>query len=69
MTSATTLTWMLSLIRIHYSFAYHEIVETIEVLRALGNSYCLACSGGGSGLLYVRFMYYFCRALAVVGFR
>lgn len=67
MTSAAALTWVLSLIGIRSTLAHHEIMEMIEVLRALGNAYRLACSGGGSGLLYVRFMYNFCRALAVGG--
>ncbi len=67
MTSAATLTWLLSFIGIRSALAHHEIMETIEFLHALGNAYRLACSGGGSGLFYVRFMYNFCKALAVGG--
>lgn len=67
MTSAATLTWVLSLLGIRSTLAHHEIMEVIEILHALGNAYRLACSGGASGFLYVRFMYNFCRAMAVGG--
>src|SRR5205807_4504989 len=67
MTSAATLTWRLSMIGIRSSLAHQEIMEILEVLHVLGNSYRLACSGGGSGFLYVRFIYNFCRALAAGG--
>ncbi len=44
MTNAGILTWMLPLIGIRSTFAHHEIMETVELFRVLGNSYRLACS-------------------------
>lgn len=61
---ASVLTWILALICARSVLTHREIMELIEVLRILGNSYRLASSGLGSGLLYVRFAFYFCRTIA-----
>ena len=48
------------------AFAHHEVMEMLEVLHALGNSYRLASSGIGLGVVYARFMLGFCRAIIAV---
>ena len=47
------------------AFAYHEVMEMLEVLHALG-SYRLASSGIGLGVVYARFTLGFCRAILAV---
>jgi hypothetical protein len=54
MTNPGLLTYLLPLIGIRSASAFHEVMETIEVFRALGNCYRLACSQGGPGLSYAR---------------
>jgi hypothetical protein len=41
------------------------LMEAIELVRALGNSYRLASSGPGSSFLYGRFAFNFCRRAVV----
>ena len=48
------------------AFAHHEVMEMLEVLHALGNSYRLASSGIGLGVVYARFTLGFCRAIIAV---
>lgn len=64
MMTASVLTSILALIGVRSVFTHREIMELIELLRILGNSYRIASSGVGSGLLYVRFALYFCRTIA-----
>ena len=56
--------WGLLLIGIRSAFAHHEIMEMLEVLQILGNSFRLASVGVGSSLVYARFTFNFCRAIA-----
>jgi hypothetical protein len=53
---------VLPLVGIRATLAHHEIMEMLEVLHALGNSYRLASSGTGLGVGYARFTLGFCRA-------
>jgi hypothetical protein len=46
---------------LHLTLTHHELMEMIEILRALGNSYRLAASEPGSGILYGRLAFNFCR--------
>jgi hypothetical protein len=39
-------------------------MEMLEVLQILGNSFRLASVGVGSSLVYARFTFNFCRAIA-----
>jgi len=64
MTNAGILTWMLTLIGIRSTFAHHEIMEAVELLRAVGNSYRLACSETGSTLVYFRLIFNFLKVIA-----
>ncbi len=64
MTNAGLLTWMLPLIGIRSTFAHHEIMEVVELCRALGNSYRLASSEAGSTWLYCRVTFNFLKAIA-----
>jgi hypothetical protein len=54
MTNPGLLAYVLPLIGIRSAFAVHEVMETIEVFRALGNCYRLACSEAGSSVSYAR---------------
>jgi len=66
MTNASYLTWLLSLMGIRSALAHHEILEVIEVCRAFGCSYRLACSGAGSALMCVRLAFNYFKAIALV---
>ena len=57
--------WVLCLIEVRSASAYQEIAPMLEMIRVLGNSYRLASSGVGSGVLYGRFAIGFCRALLI----
>lgn len=56
--------WVLSLIGIRSALAHRELLEMLEVLHILGNSYRLASMGAGSTVLYGRFTFDFCRTIA-----
>ena len=56
---------LLPLASIHLMLTHHELMEATELIRALGNSYRLASSGPGSGFLYGRFAFNFCRSAVV----
>ena len=64
MTSLCIQAWVLPLIGIRSALAHSEIMEMLEVLDFLGNSYRLASSGGSSSVVYSRFTFDFCRAFA-----
>lgn len=64
MTNAGILAWMLPLIGIRSTFAHHEIMETVELFRVLGNSYRLACSEAGATSMYLRLTLNFLKAIA-----
>jgi hypothetical protein len=55
--------WLLSVIGIRTAFVYREIMEMLEVLHILGNSYRLASLGVGSAVVYCRFTLAFCRTV------
>ena len=57
---------MLSLPGIHLAMTHHELTGVLEIARALGNSYRLASSDPGSGALYGRFIFDFCRTIVTV---
>ncbi|MBR0736027.1 hypothetical protein JQ581_03740 [Bradyrhizobium liaoningense] len=57
---------MLPLAGIHVATAHNEVTGWLEIARAVGNSYRLASSGVGVGLLYGRFILTFCRATVAV---
>jgi len=57
--------WLLSSIGIRTAFVHREIMEILELLHILGNSYRLASLGGGSAVVYGRFTLGFCRTVAV----
>jgi hypothetical protein len=50
---------------LHLTLTHHELMEMIEILRALGNSYRLAASEPGSGILYGRLAFNFCRGVVM----
>ena len=52
---------LLSQASLHLTLTHHELMEMIEILRALGNSYRLAASEPGSTSLYGRLAFNFCR--------
>ncbi|MBR0845719.1 hypothetical protein JQ607_36485 [Bradyrhizobium liaoningense] len=54
---------LLQLIGIHSAVAHHEVMGLFEIARVLGNSYRLATSEPGSGTLYGRFTFDFCRTI------
>jgi hypothetical protein len=54
---------LLSLLGIHPALTHHEFMEMVEIIRALGNSYRLAALEPGSGFLYGRFTFNFCRVV------
>ncbi len=47
----------------HPALTHHEFMEMVEIIRALGNSYRLAALEPGSGFLYGRFTFNFCRVV------
>ena len=53
---------LLPLASLHLMLTHHELMETIDLARALGSSYRVAASDPGSGLLYGRFAFNFCRS-------
>lgn len=53
----------LTLVGIHSALTHHEFIGLIEIVRVLGNSYRLASSEPGSGVLYGRFTFNFCMAI------
>lgn len=57
--------WLLSSIGIRTAFFNREIMEMLELLHALGNSYRLASLGVGSALVYGRFTLGFCRTVVI----
>jgi hypothetical protein len=57
---------MLPLAGIHLAMTHHEVTGVLEIARALGNSYRLASSDPGSGALYGRFIFDFCRTIVTV---
>ncbi|MBR0816713.1 hypothetical protein [Bradyrhizobium liaoningense] len=57
---------MLPLAGIHLAMAQQELTGALEIARALGNSYRLASSDPGSGALYGRFIFDFCRTIVTV---
>ncbi len=57
--------WMLSMIGIRSAVAHREIMEMLEIVHILGNSYRLASSGFGSTALLGRFTFGFCKTMAV----
>ena len=57
--------WLLSSIGIRTAFAHREIIEMLEVLHILGNSYRLASLGVGSAVVYGRFTLDFCKAVVI----
>jgi hypothetical protein len=57
---------LLPLASIHLMLTHHEVMEAIELVRALGGSYRLAASEPGSSLLYGRFAFNFCRSAVVL---
>jgi len=46
---------LLPLASVHLTLTHHELMETIELVRALGNSYRLAASELDSSVIYGRF--------------
>ena len=56
--------WLMSLIGIRTAFVHREIMEMLEVLHILGNSYRLASLGVCSPAVYGRFIVNFCVAFA-----
>ena len=54
---------LLSLLGNHPALTHHEFMEVVEIVRALGNSYRLAALEPGSGFLYGRFTFNFCRVV------
>ena len=54
---------LLSLLGIHPALTHHEFMGMVEIVRALGNSYRLAALEPGSGFLYGRFAFNFCRVV------
>ena len=58
--------WLMSLIGIRTAFVHREIMEMLEVLHILGNSYRLASLGVGSAAIYCRFTLAFCRTVVVI---
>ena len=57
--------WLLSLIGIRTAFVHREILEMLELLHILGNSYRLASLGVGSAVVYGRFTLGFCRTVVI----
>ena len=55
--------WLLSSIGIRTAFVHREIMEILELLHILGNSYRLASLGVGSAVVYGRFTLGFCSAV------
>ncbi|WP_407154188.1 hypothetical protein [Bradyrhizobium sp. STM 3557] len=64
MTSFGIQALILPLIGFHAASIYHELLEALELARVLANSYRLASSGLGSGLIYGRFIFDFCKTVA-----
>jgi hypothetical protein len=64
MTGLGIQTWVLPLIGIRSALAHSELMEVLEVIHILGNSYRLASLGVGSGIVYGRFTLDFCRTVA-----
>ena len=54
---------LLQLASIHLMLTHHELMEAIELGRALGNSYRLAASEPGSSVVYGRFTLDFFRTI------
>lgn len=54
MTGFGTDAWLLPLIGIHSAFAPHVVIETLEMVRILGNSYRSACTEAGLSIVHVR---------------
>lgn len=57
---------VLPLAGIHLAMTYHELTGLLEVARVLSNSYRQASSDPGSGALYGRFIFSFCRTIVTV---
>ncbi|RXT35440.1 hypothetical protein [Bradyrhizobium betae] len=60
---------LLPLASIHLMLTHHELMETIELVRALGSSYRLAALEPGSSFLYGRFALNFCRSAVALAAR
>ncbi len=58
--------WLMALIGIRTAFVHREIMEMLEVLHILSNSYRLASLGVGSAVVYCRFTLAFCRTVVVI---
>ncbi|MGT2441151.1 hypothetical protein ACU4GH_41115 [Bradyrhizobium betae] len=56
---------LLPLASLHLMLTHHEFMEAIELVRVLGNSYRLAALEPGSGLLYGRLAFNFCRGVVM----
>lgn len=54
---------LLPLASSHLMVTHHELMEMIEFVRALGNSYRLAASEPGSSVIYGRFTLDFFRTI------
>jgi hypothetical protein len=68
MTNPGILTWMLALTGVRSASAHHEIMETIELFRALGTSYRLACAEVGSTWLHLRLTLSFLKTITAGAF-
>jgi hypothetical protein len=64
MTGLGIQTWVLPLIGIRSALAHSELMEVLEVIHIVGNSYRLASLGVNSGIVYGRFTLDFCRTVA-----
>ena len=56
--------WVLPLIGVRSALLYCHVMEVLDALHVLGNSYRLASLGVGSAAVYGRFILDFCRAAA-----
>lgn len=65
MTGLGVQAWLLSSIGIRSALAHREVMEMLEVLHMLGNSYHLASLGVSSAVVYGRFTLGFCRTIVV----
>jgi hypothetical protein len=57
--------WVLLLSGLRIAFWHSNVLELLEVLRVLGNSYRLASMGVSSGVVFGRFTLAFCRAVVM----
>jgi hypothetical protein len=64
MTGLVIQTWVLPLIGVRSALVYCQVMEVLDALRVLGNSYRLASLGVCSAAVYARFIFDFCRAAA-----